>query len=226
VIDDDPVWLGAVERGLHAYGFESVATASTLEIAWRNFTGQETVIVTEVVVAHEACFSFVDRVLAQSQDARIVAMSNRAPRPQVFRLRDYGVSAYLEKPFCRQALHDCLERSMRTARQDCLMAIHRNDRSRVNLDGSHSVAVEDVLHWYKEHHRLTNAEVEVLRALVQGARRTEIASDRCISINTVKTQVRAILSKSEAPTVRQLMHDFFFRLSQHSKVGVESSRSV
>jgi hypothetical protein len=52
VIDSDPVWLSAVERGLRAYGFREVKVAATLASAWQLFSGDENVIVTEVVVAH------------------------------------------------------------------------------------------------------------------------------------------------------------------------------
>jgi DNA-binding NarL/FixJ family response regulator len=81
--------------------------------------------------------------------------------------------------------------------------------------------VEDVLHRYREQHRLTNAELAVLRALVHGMRRSQIARDHCKSINTVKTQVRAILSKSGAGSVRELMHDFAHSVRLHAGHAVQ-----
>ncbi len=44
-------------------------------------------------------------------------------------------------------------------------------------------------------HTLTEREREVLRLLVRGARRHEIAAELYVSVNTVKTQVRSLYRK-------------------------------
>lgn len=213
VIDSDPVWLSAVERGLRAYGFREVKVAATLASAWQLFSGDENVIVTEVVVAHEVCFSFVSRAL-QRRALPVIAMSERAPRPQVFRLHEYGVKAYLEKPFATPALHDCLEALGRSH-------LGRHDARESVSGGVAEPVLEDVLHRFRAQYRLTNAEIDVLRALVKGLRRTDVARDRCISVNTVKTQVRSLLSKSGAASIRMLRRELAeeLRRSSMSRAG-------
>jgi Response regulator containing a CheY-like receiver domain and an HTH DNA-binding domain len=46
---------------------------------------------------------------------------------------------------------------------------------------------------------LTKRELEILRALAQGLTREEIAVDRFISVNTVKTYIRSIYNKLDVP---------------------------
>jgi len=205
VVDSDPIWRGVVERALVAYGFCAVTAAASLEQARRELSGEEDVIVTEVVVAHETCLAFVASAVERSRRARIVAMSDRAPRPQVFRLRDCGVSAYLEKPFAASALHDCLEMLVRPVSRSSLTTAQA---AAPQGPGAWDAIVEERLYAYRDRFLLTSAEVDVLRMLLGGMRRAEIARDRCISINTVKTQVRSILAKSGATNVRELRWAF------------------
>jgi len=211
VVDGDEIWLKQVERALEGYGFPSVATARSFQHAEVLLTGEEDVLVTEVVVAHESCFALVARVLQARSHARVLAMSNRASRPQVFRLREHGVHAYLEKPFAAPALHRCLESLARTdlgydggAPLSLAPEPPTNSRARP--------AVDAMLHHYRQVCSLTNAEAEVLRALLCGERRVDIAGERCVSINTIKTQIRSILGKCQATTVRQLRRELMNQL--------------
>ncbi|QKV18376.1 alpha/beta fold hydrolase [Oricola thermophila] len=77
---------------------------------------------------------------------------------------------------------------------------------------AHVLAVTNELAWpdglsatVREAFGLTEAEVEVLRALVEGAGMTEIAEMRGRSRETVKSQIKAILSKTETHTQVELI---------------------
>ncbi len=211
VVDSDEVWLGAVVRSLEAYGFLSIATARSFRDAENVLSGEETVVVTEVVVAHESCVSLVARVRRARSSSLVVAMSDRASRAQVFRLRDHGVHAYLEKPFTAPALHQCLE-SLARAQLSCIGRAPMPAATEP-LGRSHmQPLVDELVSRYREMRNLTNAETDVLRALLFGERRADIARERCVSVNTVKTQTRSILGKCQATTVRELTRDFMHQL--------------
>lgn len=77
---------------------------------------------------------------------------------------------------------------------------------------AHVLAVTNELAWpdglsttVREAFGLTEAEVEVLRALVEGAGIAEIAAQRGRSRETVKSQIRSILSKTETRAQAELI---------------------
>jgi pimeloyl-ACP methyl ester carboxylesterase/DNA-binding NarL/FixJ family response regulator len=57
----------------------------------------------------------------------------------------------------------------------------------------------------KEAFRLTDAEVEIIRGLVEGKSVKEICADRKRSLETVRTQMRSILSKTETRSQSELI---------------------
>jgi DNA-binding NarL/FixJ family response regulator len=212
IVDSDPVWLEAVRRWLSAYGLRSIATASNIASANGALAGNEDVVITEVTVARETCFGLVARAVGRSARPAVIAMSDRASRAHVFRLKDFGVHAYLEKPFDASTLYRCLEHlasnvHVRAADREAPDAPTRGNETDA---GALSASVEAVVAAHRDRYRLTNSEAEVLRCILRGMRRIEVARERGISINTVKTQVRSLLWKSGATSVRELV-----RLAAH-----------
>lgn len=206
IVDSDPIWLEAIRRWLDAYGLRSIVTANSIASANSALAGNEDVVITEVTVARESCFGLVARAAERGTVPTIIAMSDRAPRAQVFRLKDFGVHAYLEKPFDAATLYRCLEQLANRVR----CALGRDPladaaRSSAPASGSISAGVEAVVAVHRDRYHLTNAETEVLRCILRGMRRVDVARERSISVNTVKTQVRSLLWKSGANTVRQLV---------------------
>lgn len=217
VIDSDPIWLRLVERALSCYGFESVAAAASFSMALGRLTGRENVVVTEVLVAHETCFSFVRHVAEHSSTAFVIAMSDRAPRPHVFNLRACGVNAYIEKPFTVAALHHCLSRLHQAE-----LGVERLESrvSRRSLPEAHDPG--QTLESFRARFGYTNAELEVLRCILRGMRRVDIARERCTSVNTVKTQVRSLLVKSGAGNLREIIQEVVHDMRQRAGNGLSA----
>jgi DNA-binding NarL/FixJ family response regulator len=201
IVDSDPTWLHALRRWLAAYGLLSVVTANSMASANQALEGDEDVVITEVMVARESCFGFVARAIDRPSAPVVIAMSDRAPRAHVFRLKDFGVSAYLEKPFDAGALYRCIEQT------PAATAIRSSsDAPQLRLpEAGVSATIEAALARQRARHHLTNAEAEVLRCMMHGMRRAEVARERSISVNTVKTQVRSLLWKCGAENIRELV---------------------
>jgi DNA-binding NarL/FixJ family response regulator len=142
-------------------------------------------------------------VLERSSSVAIVAVSQQAARSDVFRLRDYGVHTYLEKPIDPAVLH----RSLVTLSSCGESAPRAADRIGVGMWVMDRL-IEETLNDYTARYRLSNAEVEVLRCAVAGKNRADIARDRSVSTNTVKTQIRALLAKSGHATLHDLVIAF------------------
>jgi DNA-binding NarL/FixJ family response regulator len=130
----------------------------------------------------------------------VVAVSDVASRPQVFRLRDYGVDAYLEKPInaelLRRSLLALVEGRELTEARNSFVGVRALATGRL---------LDETLASCRTQFSLTSAEMDVLRCAVAGLNRSDIARERSISPNTVKTQVRALLNKSGQRTLRALV---------------------
>jgi DNA-binding NarL/FixJ family response regulator len=125
-------------------------------------------------------------------------MSATAPRSNIFCLRDYGVAAYLEKPFSQTDLRRCIMPLVAGPVSTAGETIDDDSMERALL----------ALH---RRYSLTSAQREVLRCAARGLCRGEIARARAVSRNTVKTQIRHILAKTGDDTlgaVLRRMRDF------------------
>ena len=58
---------------------------------------------------------------------------------------------------------------------------------------------------FARHHRLTGAEMQVLQALCRGLEPSDIASQFGVTMATIRTQVTAIRSKTDASSIRELV---------------------
>jgi DNA-binding NarL/FixJ family response regulator len=201
VVDADPTWARVVERGLIAHGVRKVLTVPSFPVAKACIEGGEDIVVTEVVIAQASCLEFLEHIRAKTRVRYVVAMSAHAPRPQVFRLRDLGAHAYLEKPFSDTTLRRCLERLDQPPHDGFGPSQVVSVPTPTGEKGPIDLAVEVV----RRRFHLTDAETEILRCCVRGMNRAEVAQRRATSLNTVKTQIRSLLSKSGAESLRALV---------------------
>lgn len=195
VVDDDPVWLATITRTVRSCGAD-VVTASDLRSARALLTASLDLVVCEVFIQHEACFSLLEAARRLSDTASVIAVSACAPRPMVFRLREFGVTVYLDKPFSPATLQSCVAALPRAGCREARQARYRPP-GRAHGDG--------VLDSCRDRYGLTGAETDVLRCALEGLSHREIAAERARSLNTVKTLVRSLLVKSGAPTLRLLV---------------------
>ncbi|MBV8605803.1 MAG: helix-turn-helix transcriptional regulator [Pelomonas sp.] len=59
--------------------------------------------------------------------------------------------------------------------------------------------------WFALRHGLTPTETEVLKALAQGARPHDVATQQGVAISTVRTQIQSIRAKSGADSIGELL---------------------
>lgn len=181
-----------------AYGYGIVATAPTFRTARDRLRGDEDLVIVEPSIAHESLETFLRELHAHAAPPRVIATSGRASRPEVFRLRGQGVCAYLDKPFAAAALHHCLQRLDQNAFCASRSSLRR-------LESTATTRLEAVIASYRDRFQLTLAETEVLDCVVRGMCRADIAAHRTTSINTVKTQLKSLLAKSGAASLREIV---------------------
>lgn len=81
---------------------------------------------------------------------------------------------------------------------------------------------DKTLNAIREHFKLTGAEIEVVQSLVGGKNTEQIAKMRETSIHTVRTQIKAILAKTNLDTQVNLIRHMGF-LQRHEKTPLEYS---
>jgi DNA-binding CsgD family transcriptional regulator len=70
---------------------------------------------------------------------------------------------------------------------------------------SAATASEPALNQFRQRYCLSSAQCEILRCGLQGLRPSEIARERGVSINTIKTQIRQLLAKTGAMNLPMLI---------------------
>jgi DNA-binding NarL/FixJ family response regulator len=126
--------------------------------------------------------SGLDAIIAirgESPEARIIVLTTYAGDVQALRALKAGARAYL--------LKDSLHKEL----LDTIRAVHAGKKSL-------SATVSFQLAEHAADDALTPAEVRVLRLIAEGNANKEIAAQLSISEDTVKGQVRSILSKLDA----------------------------
>ncbi len=194
VVDSDRVWRETVARAVRKFERCHVQIASNLAEGCALIHSATDLVVTEVLLDREACFPLLHTAREKSPGARLVAVSGSASRTQVFRLHDYRVDAYLEKPFRTADLYRYLE-----------PASPPGLRRRVQPRAISGNGVEPALNQFRQRYCLSSAQCEILRCGLQGLRPSEIARERGVSINTIKTQIRQLLAKTGALNLPMLI---------------------
>ena len=121
----------------------------------------------------------ISAIRSEFRDARIIVLTTYAGDVQALRAMKAGAQAYL--------LKDTLHREL----LELIRAVHAGKKAL-------SPEVSFQLAEHVSDDPLTPAEVRVLRLIAAGNANKEIANELCLSEETVKGQVRNILSKLEA----------------------------
>lgn len=138
-------------------------------------------IFTEVAIGRERCFPFLSEIRTRRGNASIVAISGAAPLRDIFLLRDYGVQHFIEYPVSRNKL-ECVLRSCDP-----------------NGEPSESLTESGLIG------NLSPMEHATLDCVLRGMTYSEIAAYRGVSANTVKSQVRSILTKMGVSNQKELI---------------------
>jgi|GEM_PF-4315544 len=188
ILDDDLACAAFAEKALLGLGIGDVNRVTNMSGALASLQRLPDLLLTEVVVAQQSCIPALERIRQLGASPTIIAFSARATRSQVFRLQSLGVSTFLEKPFSAHTLRQAVQGGVPTL-------------TRVSSRGAD---LDERLEAYRALYRLTNAEIDVLRHSLLGMSREEIAVERGVSVNTLKTHVKSILSKTSCPSMKVL----------------------
>lgn len=183
LVDGGNGWGRHVSATLAGAGIDRICIVDTFRRAVERLTVTTTLIVTEVRIGRDSCFSLLDEAGALGHGPLIIATSTRAPLEEVFSLRDYGVHCFMEQPLSQTKLRTLFNSG------HC---------------GDEEPQVPRLLSRPPPGCELSPAEHAILRCLHQGMTYEQIAISRRVTRNTVKTQVRAVLAKLGAVDQKSL----------------------
>lgn len=182
VVEDDARALSVLERALGAFNAKVDVRASVPAALATLENGYELVI-SEMRVGGETCAPLWRELrFLQRPSALLVTGGATARLREVFGLQSLGAAAFLEKPLNEVELADALHRLLRERRSP--------------------IAAQSAVVSMK--YGLTRAESEVLECLLQRMTYGEVASHRQVSRNTIKSQMRVILEKCGANSLREI----------------------
>jgi DNA-binding NarL/FixJ family response regulator len=178
VVDDHPVFREGVSALVSGQSDMSiVAQASNGREAIQQFrTHQPDITLMDLQLPEMNGLDALSAIRGEFPEARIIVLTTYAGDMQVLRAIKAGARAYL--------LKDTLHKEL----VDTIRAVHAGKKY-ISSEASFELAEhasDDVL---------TPAEVRVLRLIAEGNANKEIAAQLSISDDTVKSQVRNILSK-------------------------------
>lgn len=219
VVESDEVDRCMTRRALLEYGVGEVNVAPDICLAKHRLVEGVDMLVTGLIVAGEACVPLVERLRSMRSPPRVLVTGHHAPPALLFRLAKLAeVDAYLEKPLTRQVLWRRLDtfQGTRLGSASILSGSQNSDPN--GVDAADHAVIEHALEELRSRRRLTNAELEVLRCGVSGMTRLDIATERRVSVNTLKTQVRSLLRKCQATTLESLSARLRAEFAPHKPV--------
>lgn len=182
-VDPGAQWAPRLAEVVRRRGVASVWQARSFAEAGALLAKSLELVVTEVRIGEQRCFEFLNAVAQRSPVSVVVATSSDASLQEVFNLRDHGAKWFLEQPISVQRLDTFLDAAF--AAPD-------------GLGPSLCTVVPGC-------GQLTLTERDTLQHLLRGMSYRKIAASRRVSLNTVKTQVRSVLSKLGATNQRELL---------------------
>jgi DNA-binding NarL/FixJ family response regulator len=178
VVDDHPLLRGGVTALVSSQSDMSVvAQASNGREAIQQFRAHHPdVTLMDLQLPEMNGLDALIAIRGESPDARIIVLTTYAGDAQILRAVKAGARAYLLKNTLNKELLDTIR------------AVHAGKKY-ISPEASFELAE------YAGEDALTPAEARVLRSIADGNSNREIAAQLSISEDTVKSQVRNILSK-------------------------------
>ncbi len=200
IVDSDDVYTSLLAREVKPFVSGDIHIARVIDDAMILLHKKVDLILTEVIIGCQSCFPLLRAARDKNAAVPILTMSGRATRPQIFRLRDYGVCAYLDKPIDLSLLRQWLEALSDGRELPRPTPFYLGNGIRALEQHVDTTLVE-----YRRKFAFTRAEVEVLRYALCGMNRADISRERRTSQNTVKTQIRNLLNKSGLDSMHSLL---------------------
>jgi DNA-binding NarL/FixJ family response regulator len=178
VVDDHPVVLAGIEA--------LVEGQADMTIVAQAANGREAI---QEFRSHHPDVTLMDLQMPEMNglDA-LIAIRNESPEAQIIMLTTYAGDAQVMRAIKAGAQGYLLKSALHRELLDTIRAVHAGKKA-LSAEVSYEVAE------HATDDSLTPAEIRVLRLIAQGDANKEIAEQLSISEETVKGQVRNILSK-------------------------------
>jgi FixJ family two-component response regulator len=176
VVDDDPAVRQSLRALLRSTGRQFAGHASAEEFLLSYHPEQPGCVVLDVRMPGMSGIELQLELAARGISIPVIFVTAYADVPMAVRALKGGAIDFLQKPFSRQALIECLDRACEADRQARAVA-------------AECVGIEERLA------RLTPREREVMRHLVDGHSNRTIATDLTLSVRTVEAHRAEVLRK-------------------------------
>jgi FixJ family two-component response regulator len=118
IVDDDPWAREGVKELVLSLGYRAVAFSSALEFVESGGIAETTCLIADLQMPGLNGLELQDRLLAQGHHTPIIFITAFPEGNVRARALKAGAIGFLEKPFDDEALIECLDRAIRTARRD------------------------------------------------------------------------------------------------------------
>lgn len=184
VVDDHPMWRGAVERDLAAAGYDVVAVAADGTQAMARFrAARPQVVVLDLQIPAPDGVACTAQMLRLDPSARVLVLSASGEQSDVLEAVKAGATGYLIKSASREELLDAVRR---VAGGDAVFT-----------PGLAGLVLGEFrrLHDAPDRPVLTERETEVLKLVAKGLSARQIAGRLVLSHRTIENHVQSTLRK-------------------------------
>lgn len=199
IIEDDSAIRKTLVRLASEWARE-VVPVGTLREARQEVSRSFDLLVTDVRLPDGTIFDIVEAVAERPARPKIVVISGAASPEEVFRLAKVGADAFLSKPFGL------------TEARNALAKVATREGSHPRSVTPPSVSTLELrLEAFARANGLTEQHTALLRALLRGVPRKQLAAALGISENTCKTLVRRLLARCGADRMADIVNELLAR---------------
>jgi DNA-binding NarL/FixJ family response regulator len=212
IIDDDAGSIEIARAGLQS-SFEHIELATSVDTAVEALLATPTTVLLDVKLAFEQSGAILKVLERLSAIVDIIATSANATLAQIIELQERGISKFTQKPFDPMAVMVQIERPPR--------AVPAMGRIIAPSAAAQLMRIRDA-------RGLTPAEEAILGCALLRMTYDEIALARNVTLNTVKTQIKAVLAKLGVSSLQAATESMYtrsapvlgatFSLSLHARV--------
>jgi DNA-binding NarL/FixJ family response regulator len=189
IVDNDRSAVALLRSILTQAGVSNIRWESSLEGGLEALGFEPQLLFCEVVFGSDCVFRLLERIRTLKVVVHVLAMSATALRSQVFALHEYGVTCFWEKPVTGSQVARAIDKLWRK-RERAQSGVRRCASERLPSLGAG--------------YHLTPAESRILAYAELRMSYAEMAAEHCVSRNTIKSQVRAVLGKLGARNLQEL----------------------
>jgi DNA-binding NarL/FixJ family response regulator len=189
IVDHDQSAVALLQKTLTLAGVAKIRCESSLNGGLGALGFAPQLLFCEVVFGTDCVLQLLEHLRTRDTPVHVLAMSATASRSQVFALHEYGVTCFWEKPMTGSQVTRALDKLWQ--------------KRQTSQSGARRYESERLPTLCAAYH-LTPAESRILAYAELRMSYDEMAAEHGVSRNTIKSQVRAVLSKLGASNLQEL----------------------